>query len=173
MELTPRVIDHKVVEVADWKLLSQMEVKGKQFVQLEKDGIVRWFDLVEANNGYTLKEALSITTKNDVSLFNGEPQENANFYQVGHLSKIVMDGKEVEKTGPVGPVEYLSVIEKSDLVRFANAKFTQNGEDISLYYQKVTSGKDFLLPGLKYKIGKGSSLWSKLDFISLMLAAFI
>ena len=130
MELTPQVTDHKVVGVADWKLLSQTEVKGKQFVQLEKDGIVRWFDLVEGSNSYTLKEALSITTKNDVSLFNGEPQENGHFYQVGHLSKIVMDGKEVEKTGPLSPTEYLAIIEKSDLVRFANAKFTQNGEDI-------------------------------------------
>jgi cation/acetate symporter len=173
MELTPRVIDHKVVEVADWKLLSQTEVKGKQFVQLEKDGIVRWFDLVEGSEGYTLKEALSITNKNGVPLFNGEPQENGHFYQVGHLNKIVMKGKEVEKTGPLSPVEYLAIMEKSDLVRFANAKFTENGEDISLYYQKVTPGKDFLLPGLKYKIGKGSSLWSKLDFISLMLALFL
>src|SRR5690606_34610744 len=102
-----------------------------------------------------------------------EPQENGHFYQVGHLNKIVRNGKEVEKTGPLSPVEYLAIIEKSDLVRFANAKFTQNGEDISIYYQKVTSGKDFLLPGLKYKIGKGSSLWSKLDFISLMLALFL
>ena len=99
MVLAPEVADHKVVHVDDWKVLSQVEVKGKQFVQLEKTGIVRWFDLVENRNGYELKEALSITSgKDGVQLFNGEPKENGNFYQVGHLSKVIVDGKEVEKT---------------------------------------------------------------------------
>lgn len=174
MELSPKVVDHKVVQVAGWNVLAQVEVKEKEFVQLEKGGITRWFDLVEDNNGYHLKEALSISEdKNGVKLFNGEPQENGHFYQVGHLNKIVVDGKEVEKTGPLNPVEYLSILEKSSLVRFVNAKFIHNGESISLNYQKITSGKNFMLPGLKYKIGKGSSLWSKLDFISLMLALFL
>src|SRR5690606_18271204 len=80
---------------------------------------------------------------------------------------------EVEKTGPVGPLEYLSIIEKSELVRFAKSEFLDDGEKVSLFYQNVTSGKDFMLPGLKYKIGKGASIWSKLDFISLMLALFL
>ena len=174
LELSPQMAGDKVANVAGWNLLAQTEVKGKEFVQLEKDKIQRWFNLVENNNAYTLKEALSITeNKLGEKLFNGEPQANGNFYQVGHLNKIMMDGKEVEKTGAVGPVEYLSIIEKSDLVRFANAKFTHNDEIISLYYPNITSGKNFMLPGLKYKIGKGSSLWSKLDFISLMLALFL
>lgn len=174
MELSPEVVDNKVVSVAEWNVVSQVEVKGKEFVKLEKDGIARWFDLVENNQKYTLREALSISEdKNGVQLYNGEPKENANFYQVGHLSKIIVDGKEVEKTGPVGPLEYLSIIEKSELVRFAESKFTDNGESVSVYYQNITSGKDFMLPGLKYKIGKGSSIWSKLDFISLMLALFL
>lgn len=174
MTLTPKMAGDRVTETSGWKVLSQTEAKGNQFVQMEKDGIVRWFHLEEGENGYTLKETLSITqNESGLKLFNGEPQENAHFYQVGHLSKIAVGGKEVEKTGPLGPIEYLSILDKSDLVRFANAKFTQNGEDISLYYQKATSGKSFLLPGLKYAIGKGASLWSKLDFISLMLALFL
>lgn len=174
VELSPQVEGRKVLHVDGWQVKAQIEVKGKEFVKLEKDGINRWFDLVEKNQGYRLQEALSITETSDgIKLFNGEPQENANFYQVGHLNKIVVDGKEVEKTGPVGPMEYLSIIGNSDLVRFSNAKFMQDGESISVYYQNVTSGKNFMLPGLKYKIGKGSSLWSKLDFISLMLALFL
>ncbi len=174
MELSPEVKDQKVLSVPDWKVLSQIEVKGKEFVQLEKGGIVRWFDLVKSDRGYTLKEAVSISeTKEGEKLFNGEPQSNGNFFQIGHLSKIVVNGKEVDKTGPVGPVEYLSIIEKSDVVRFANSKFTHNGESVSLFYQNITAGKAFMLPGLKYKIGKGSSIWSRLDFISLMLALFL
>lgn len=174
IELSPEVVDKKVVSVEDWNVISQTELKGKEFVKLEKDGIVRWFDLVQENQSYALKETLSITEDmNGVQLFNGEPQSNGNFYQVGHLSKIIVDGKEVDKTGPVGPIEYLSIIEKSDIVRFSNSKFSEDGESVSLYYQTVTAGKDFMLPGLKYKIGKGSSIWSKLDFISLMLALFL
>lgn len=174
LELNPQLEGEKIVGVEGWEVMAQTAVKGKEFVKLEKDGIERWFDLVNTDEGYRLKEALSITeTSNGTKLFNGEPQENANFYQVGHLNKIVVDGKEVDQTGPVGPMEYLSIIEKSDLVRFSNTKFILDGEDISLYYQTITSGKDFMLPGLKYKIGKGSSIWSKLDFISLMLALFL
>ncbi|MEO6818119.1 MAG: cation acetate symporter [Ginsengibacter sp.] len=174
MELSPQMAGDKVANVAGWNVIAQTYVKGKKFVQLEKDGIKRWFNLVENNNIFILKEALSITeNKSGEKLFNGEAQTKGNFYQVGHLNKIIVDGKEVEKTGAVGPVEYLSIIEKSDLVRFTNAKFTYNDESVSLYYPNITSGKSFMLPGLKYKIGKGSSLWSKLDFISLMLALFL
>ena len=174
MALSPQMIDNKVVSVADWDVVSQVEDKGKTFVKLKKDGIDRWFDLMQDDQKFILKETVSISEdENGVQLYNGEPKENGNFFQVGHMTKIVVDGKEVEKTGAVGPIEYLSIIEKSELVRFAESKFSHNGESVSIYYQNITSGKDFMLPGLKYKIGKGSSIWSKLDFISLMLALFL
>lgn len=174
IEMTPEVKGDKVITAGDWKVLDQVEVKGKKLVRLEKEGIVRWFDLTGQEGHYLLKEVLSIThDKSGQVLYNGEPQANGNFYQVGHLSKIVVDGKEVDKTGAVGPVEYLSILENSTVVRFLNAKFTYGDESVSVYYPHETSGKDFLLPGLKYKIGKGSSIWSKLDFISLMLALFL
>lgn len=174
VELTPQMDGDLVTAVEDWDVLAQEEVGAEQFVQLEREGLVRWFLLENGKNGPVLSETLSITKdKNGVELYNGEPRENGNFYQVGHLNKIVRDGKEVDKTGPLGPIEYLSTIEESELTRFANAKFTLDDEIVSLYYQNVTSGKDFMLPGLRYKIGKDASLWSKLDFISLMLALFL
>lgn len=174
LTLTPQVADSTVVSVEGWNVLSQQNVKGKDFVKLEKDGIERWFHLVSSENGFGLKEALSIAESDKGSLlYNGEPKENANFFQVGHMSKIIVDGKEVSKTGPVGPFEFLSTIEKSEIVRFSEVKFTDEGKKVSLYVQNPTSGKSFMLPGLKYKIGKGSSVWSKLDFISLMLALFL
>jgi len=52
-------------------------------------------------------------------LYNGAPKSERKFYQVGHLSKIIVDGKEVDKTGPVGPFEFISAIEKSEVVRFS------------------------------------------------------
>jgi len=174
MELSPKVVDGNVQSVEDWNLISQKHVAGQEFVNLEKNNISRWFHLDRTNDAYSLKEALSITEdRNGVQLYNGEPKENGKFYQVGHLSKIIVNGKEVDKTGPVGPFEFLTIIKDSEVTRFSNVKFSDNGQNVSLYYPNETSGKDFMLPGLKYKIGKGASLWSKMDFISLMLALFL
>lgn len=174
VEITPEVNGNKVINAGSWQVLDQVEVKGKQLVRLEKDGIIRWFDLVGREGHFLLKEALSIThNKSGDVLYNGEPQANGHFFQVGHMSKIVVDGKEVEQTGPVGPVEYLSILENSTLIRFLNTKFSYKEESVSVYYPHETAGKDFMLPGLKYKIGKDSSIWSRLDFISLMLALFL
>jgi cation/acetate symporter len=44
---------------------------------------------------------------------------------------------------------------------------------VALYYPQPTLGESFLLPGLRYKIGRDADIWSKLDFISLMLALFL
>lgn len=172
--LNPQMSDTTVVSVADWKVISQQQVKGKDFVKLEKDSTSRWFHLVNKENTYTLKEALSISEgEGGVKLYNGKPKAEAHFFQVGHVSKIIVDGKEVDKTGPVGPFGFLSTIKKSEIVRFNELKFTDEGKKVSVYIQNATAGEDFMLPGLKYKIGKGASIWSRLDFISLMLALFL
>ncbi|MDF3079386.1 MAG: cation acetate symporter [Sphingobacteriaceae bacterium] len=174
MSLSPTMSDTTVVSAGDWKVVSQQDVKGKDFVKLEKDGVARWFRLSQKDSAYTLAEALSISEgENGQTFYNGKPKAQAKFFQVGHMSKIIVDGKEVSKTGALGPFEYLSTIEKSEVVRFSEAKFTDNGKKVSVYYQAKTPGKDFMLPGLKYKIGKGASIWSRLDFISLMLALFL
>ena len=174
LTLTPNVADSNVVSVANYKVISQQDVKTKHFVKLEKNNVQRWFDLVKVNDQYILKEVLSISEGDQgVKLYNGEPREKAKFFQVGHMSKIMLDGKEVQKTGSVGPFQFLSIINKIEIVRFTEVKLTDEGKKVSLFYQNVTKGKDFMLPGLKYKIGKGASIWSRLDFISLMLALFL
>lgn len=174
MSIVPEMSDTLVAKAGDWKVVSQQRVKGKDFVKLEKEGIPRWFLLSKNENGYVLGEAVSIEkTAAGTTLYNGEPKANAKFFQVGHLSKIIIDGKEVERTGALGPFQFLSTIEKSEIVRFSEAKFTDGDSKVSVFYQNATVGKDFMLPGLKYKIGKGASIWSRLDFISLMLALFL
>jgi len=149
-------------------------VKSIPIVKLQKGGVDRWFNLVDIDGVPKLVEMLSISeNESGNKLYNGEPKENQKFYQVGHMSKIVVDGKEVDKTGPIGPFKFLSAIEGGELVRFSELKFKDNDLKVSVFYQNFTSGKDFLLPGLKYKIGKGSTPWDKIDFISLMLALFL
>ncbi|MEJ6982277.1 cation acetate symporter [Pedobacter sp. P351] len=173
LTLSPQMTDTTVTGVAGWKVISQQQVKGKDFVKLEKDGVERWFNLIDKDNTYTLTEALSISEGDNGLLYNGRKKADANFFQVGHMSKIIVDGKEVNKTGPVGPFKFLSTIKESEIIRFSEVKFTDEGKKVSVYIQNPTAGKSFMLPGLKYKIGKGSSFWSRLDFVSLMLALFL
>ena len=174
MELTPQVENDKVVAVPDWEVVSQQVVGEKTFVKLSQNGVERWFDLAQENSGHLLKEALSVTQQEgEQTLYNGEPKENGRFYQVGHMSKIVVNGEEVSQTGSVGPFEFLSTLQDSELVRFLQVKFSDGADQVSVYYQQPTAGEAFMLPGLKYKIGRDANLWSKLDFISLMLALFL
>lgn len=170
VELTPQLDGEKVLSVADYSVVSQQTTAGKTFVKLSGTEGERWFRL----SGDKLMECLSVTQQaNGKTLYNGAPKEDRKFYQVGNLSKIIVDGKEVEKTGAVGPFEFLSTIEKSEITRFLQVKTTDDTDQVSIYYPEVTEGKSFMLPGLKYKIGQGASLWSKLDFVSLMLALFL
>ena len=174
MELTPQVADGKVTDVAGWEIIGQQVVGKKTFVKLAQDGVDRWFDFTQANNKPILKETLTVTqTADGNQLYNGEAREKRRFYQVGHMSKILVNGEEVDKTGPLGPFEFLSTLQESEIVRFLQVKFTDGPDQVSLYYPQVTAGDTFMLPGLKYKIGRDSNLWSKLDFISLMLALFL
>src|SRR5690606_35520966 len=146
----------------------------KTFVKLSQNGIERWFEWTKDQEGALLKETLTVTQQaNGQTLYNGEPKENRRFYQVGHMSKIVVNGQEVQQTGPVGPFEFLSTLQESEIVRFMQVKFGDGADQVSLYYQEPTTGESFMLPGLKYKIGRDANLWSKLDFISLMLALFL
>lgn len=142
------------------------------FVRLEKNGIQRWFKL--SKDSTVLDEMLSVTTlEDDTKLYNGEPQEAGKFYQVGHMSKIIVDGKEVDKTGPLGPFEFLSTLENSELIRFTKKDIP--AVNTTVWFQTPTSGKDMLSPGLLLKITSktGATLWDKLNFFSLMLALFL
>ncbi len=171
--LNPTIADN-VLSLEGYDIISQQEVKGHKFVKIEKNNVARWYDLVQENGTPVLKEMLSTTVqKEGDKLYNGEPQENAKFYQVGHMSKIIVDGKEVESTGALGPFEFLSTIEKSEIVRFIKVKFNDGDDKIVVWHQAITSGTEMMMPGLKFKIGEGATPWTKLNFVSLMLALFL
>lgn len=168
--------DNNVIAISDstYKIISQKKIDAKNnFVKLEKDNIERWFKLSKEGELFVLNEMLSIvTTKNGEVLYNGAPKSARKFFQVGHLNKIIVDGKEVNKTGPVSPFEFLSIIENSEIVRFAKKTFDDEGSKTTVYMQNPTSGKSMLTPGLKFNLTKktGSTLWDRINFLSLMLA---
>ena len=121
-----------------------------------------------------LEETLSVVvTQAGDTLYNGAPKEAGKFYQVGHVHKVIVDGKEVEETGPIGPFKFIKTLASSQIVRFSKKAFSFAGEKVTLFYQNITPGSDIMRPGLNYKLDKGSTLWSRLDFLSLMLALFL
>ncbi|MBN1632916.1 MAG: cation acetate symporter [Ignavibacteria bacterium] len=174
--LNAALSENKVTGVEDisYKIAAQYDDKDQTFVKLEKDGVISWWKLNKKTEKPVLEEALSIVdTKDGKKLYNGAPKEERKFYQVGHVNKILVDGVEVESTGPVGPFKFIKTIESSEIVRFTKKTFTLNDEKVTLFYQTPTSGADLMKPGLYYKLDKGSNFWSRLDFVSLMLALFL
>jgi len=146
--------------------------KNLTFVKFEKDNITQWFKLNKESG--KLSEVLFVSTSEDgKKLYNGEPKEAKKFYQVGHLSKIIVDGTEVDQTGAVGPFEFLSDIEQSEVVRFAKKDIKE--EKTTVWYQNPTQGKKMVTPGLMYKVSSkaGATFWDKMNFVSLMLALFL
>lgn len=161
---------------ASYTVKTTKVVDKNVFVLVEKDQTSGWYKLNVKDDKATLDEMLYTTAGADgVKLYNGAPKADKKFYQVGHLSKIIVDGKEVDKTGPVGPFEFIKSVENSEVVRFTKKAFKDGDNSVVVWYQNPTSGKDVMKPGLLYKISNeaGASIWDKLNFVSLMLALFL
>lgn len=113
------------------------------------------------------------TTPSGTKLVNGLPhgkgQGEADLRPVGHISKLPGDKKE---TGPLGPLEYLSTIQQSEIVLWKNETTTGENGKVVTYSPVPTPGADVLQPGRMYKGLRGESIWPKLNFVSLMLALF-
>ena len=172
------VSNDTIISISDpeFKLISTHLVDKMIFTKVEKDGNEGWYKLTKNEEKNTLNETLYITvTPGGEKLYNGAPKAEKRFYQVGHLSKILVDGKEVDKTGPLGPFEFIKTIEKSEIVRFAKKAFPDGNDKVTVWYQNPTSGEDVMKPGLLYKISKstGATFWDRLNFVSLMLALFL
>jgi cation/acetate symporter len=166
----------KVASVSDanYTISGEHAVSGMTFVRLQKGGIQSWWKLNSGKGAPILEEALSITTpKQGPKLFNGEPKEAGKFFQVGHVNKIIKDGREIEETGALGPIEYFRQLENTEITRFGQRTFKFGDDKVAVYYQNVTSGREIMQPGLYYKLKKSATLWTRLDFISLMLALFL
>jgi len=169
--------DNKVsVQDPAYEIQTVKQVDKSVFVKVKKSGNIFWYNLSKKDGKASLEEMLYISgMPNGEKLYNGAPKSERKFYQVGHLSKIIVDGKEVDKTGAVGPFEFITAIEKSEVVRFSKKGFTDGNEKVTVWYQTITKGEDVMKPGLLYKLSDaaGATIWDKLNFLSLMLALFL
>ena len=81
----------------------------------------------------------------------------------------------VEKTGPLGPLEFFSTLEQSEVV-LTTSKTTReaDGSTVSTYTPNPTPGSQVLRPGASPTFAgiRSGKLFDKLNFLSLMLALF-
>ena len=129
-------------------------------------------------NGDLLSETQSLaksksgTYANGCHLKLGETGAN-EIHAVGSLASLPGG---VESTGPLGPLSFFSTLSESKVVQWATEKekVVDGDAEVTIYYQKIVSGKELLMPG-NYPAFDGirKDDWKKkLNFVSLMLALF-
>ena len=142
------------------------------FVKLAKDNKETIWKFEQTDAGYILEQTLYVTTKADgTKLYNGASKEAGEFFPVGHIKELKMNGKDVLTTGAVGPLAYLSAIKDSTIVLWGKKYVVDGLEKVEVFYQKPTPGTRVLRPGLKFKVDNATPT-ETFNFVSLMLALF-
>jgi cation/acetate symporter len=133
------------------------------WVQFIKGSLLVLFCLVLT--GLILKRGLTVNTA-AVAPASGSVvvADDAKQYAIGSIRKLP-NGQ--ERTGAVGPLEYVSTIQNSELTYFSKRP---TGD----YAVKDVTGADVLVPGASptFKGVRSAKLTDKLDFFSLMIALF-
>ena len=149
---------------------------GKPYVRVQDaatGGVTVWRKGADG----LLSEAQTLTARKDGSkLVDGLPRGKgpgqADLRPVGYASKLPGG---VEKTGALGPFEFLRTMQESEVILWGSDKISEaDGGVCTVYYQKPTSGTDFMSPGSSptFRKVRSERLPDKLDFLSLMLALF-
>lgn len=102
----------------------------------------------------------------------GRGEGEATLHPVGRVSRLP-DG--AEATGAVGPLEFFSTLQESEVVLWRNEKILEaDGGVTTVYYQDRAPGAQVLRPGEHpaFRGIRSGSLLDRVNFISLMLALF-
>lgn len=174
VELTITDISGETITLEDTSYTIERTISNDDhlFVVIMNNGLETIWEVDEED--MLLKETLFIVnTSTGETLFNGAPRDEAQFFLVGNMSEI--DGETDVETGPLGVFEFIEKIKNGTVVLWKSAVIDDNGDVYTIYYQNPTPGSEVLTPGLQFKVdpAKGATLWTQLDFISLMLALFL
>jgi len=124
------------------------------------------------NTGSLEPQTRTVTSEGRV-LVDGEPQtRDHDLRPVGTLAALPERYGDAKSTGPLGPLEYLSVLEDSRIVTWSGKKTTDEAGTHTVYSPSEKRGADLLKPGGYFKGLSTGKLADKLDFASLMLALF-
>lgn len=152
--------------------------KGKPYLQL-RDAAGRisvWRETKLDKPGFHVFECQTLRVTSDgKKLVNGLPhgqgEGQADFWPVGHVAKL--PGEE-QTTGSLGPLEFLSTLQGSQMVTWSNEKIVDAEGATTIYSPQISQGKDLLRPGnaSAFKGLRSDKFFDKLNFLSLMLALF-
>lgn len=134
------------------------------------------FRIDPANPGNGTHAQAVTTPATGKTLVNGLPKgEAAGEAQLHAVGEILKLPGGVDKTGSLGPADYLKQFADSTIVQWPSEDIRHpDGSVTTVYYQKFTQGNDLLIPGASstFKGVRGEKFTDKLDFLSLMLALF-
>ena len=113
-------------------------------------------------------------TPNGTVLVDGQHQSRTHDLRpVGTIRELPAAYAGRMATGPLGPVEYLRVLEDSTVVTWSAGKPRRDAEGVhTTYTPTVRPGAELLRPGGSFKGLTSGRLADRLDFASLMLALF-
>ena len=163
---------------------------GKPYVRLRAaDGTVSVWRSGSVDGQAVLSETQTIAVTSSEKRLNGKLAADGDRpWPVGHIAKLP-DGS--ERTGPLGPGEFLRTLQGSTVVLWGKDEIEDGATKWTVWFQKPTSGEQLMIPG-NHSLFKGISgsmpvvdpakpetqeawwkaAFSRLDFISLMLALF-
>ncbi|AQT67485.1 Acetate transporter ActP [Anaerohalosphaera lusitana] len=157
------------------------EVTVQSVRVVKKDGgpyakIEGWWRMEERPGGGTvLVETQDVTKTSAGDIYvNGLPAVNGSaLAPMGRIAEFGSRTGHDGKTGPVGPLRLLSIFSdpETEIELPRGTDISYKGSEVELYYPEMVAGNELMRPGGHFKIAT-SSIWGKLDFISLMLALF-
>jgi cation/acetate symporter len=127
--------------------------------------------LVE-NTG-SLEPQVRTVRPDGIVLVDGQPQARGHDLRpVGTLLRLPERYAGRPATGPLGPLEYLAVLEDSTVVTWKATKTSDSNGIHTTYSPRERPGSELLLPGGYFQGLATGRLTDRLDFASLMLALF-
>ncbi|MCO6046001.1 cation acetate symporter [Aeoliella sp. ICT_H6.2] len=119
-------------------------------------------------------EQQTIVQTNDSFTVNDQPStEQAATEAMRPIGEIVSLPSGESSTGPLGPLEFFSTLQESEIVLWQQEQSTSDdGTTTTTYTPNRRSGAEVLLPGEKFTGLRSDKLIDKVNFLSLMLALF-
>jgi cation/acetate symporter len=140
------------------------------------ESVESWWRMDKNSDGdITLLKAQSVEQQPDkTTLINGRPSSSDN--PLLPMGRIARFGERAGYTGgntPLGPMRFLAIFSDPQTVVEAPRieKLVYKDRHIDVYYNAPIKGNEFMRPGGNFNLAPGA-FWSRLDFISLMVALF-
>ena len=161
----------RVVEDGEWPAAAWLRVQ-------EPSGAIRTYRRLPDGR---VQRTQVVTTGSAGTLVDGLPQgRGAGQQDLAPVGVVVtLPGGSADtaarQTGPLGPLQFLRVFNGSTVETWSpERRVLPSGAVATVYSPKAQSGADLLQPGASPTFGgiRGTTLFEKLDFLSLMLALF-